>query len=75
MSDHLYEQLNLDVMPGFCISKLGEMMRSEYVSPNSFVSLTEIACEKQVRAPSYLILGLVAKQKYNGLFENVGESA
>lgn len=37
MSDRLYEQLNLDDVPGFRISKLGEMMRSEHVSPHEFV--------------------------------------
>lgn len=55
MSDQLYEQLNLDDVPGFRISKLGEMMRSKYVPYNPFVSMTEIACEKQMGTPSYLI--------------------
>ena len=55
MSDQLYEQLDLDDVPGFRISKLGEMMRSEYVTPHEFVSLTEIAREKQTGTPSYLI--------------------
>lgn len=55
MSDRFYEQLNLDDVPGFKISKLGEIMRDENASPNSFVSLTEIAREKQAGMPSYLI--------------------
>jgi len=55
MSEQIYEQLNLDEVPGFHISKLGEKMRSEYVTPNPFVSLTEIARKKQTATPSYLI--------------------
>lgn len=55
LSDQLYEQLNLDDVPGFKISKLGEMMRSVHVSPHEFMSLTEIAREKQAGTPSYLI--------------------
>ena len=55
LSDQLYEQLNPDDVPDFKISKLGEIMRDEYASPNSFVSLTEIAREKQTGVPSYLI--------------------
>ena len=51
----LYEQLNPDDVPGFKISKLGEIMRGENATPNSFVSLTEIAREKQAGTPSYLI--------------------
>ncbi len=55
MSEQIYEQLNLNEVPGFRISKLGEKMRSEYVTPNPFVSLTEIARKKQTATPSYLI--------------------
>ena len=55
LSDQLYEQLNPDDVPGFKTSKLSEIMRDENASPHFFVSLTEIAREKQAGTPSYFI--------------------
>lgn len=54
-SDKLYEELNLDDVPGGRISPLGEKMRNTSVSYDAYVSLTELAREKGTAPPSYLI--------------------
>ena len=54
-SEKLFEQLNTKKIPGFLPSPLGEKMRAEDVRVNPYVSLTEIAREKKISSPSYLI--------------------
>lgn len=54
-SEKLFEQLNLQKIPGFRLSSLGEKMRTEGLCLNAYVSLTEIAKEKKISSPSYLI--------------------
>lgn len=54
-SEKLFEQLNLDNIPGFRPTSLGEKMRVEDIRVNPYVSLTEIAREKKSSSPSYLI--------------------
>ena len=54
-SEKLFEQLNLQKIPGFRLSSLGEKMRTEGSCLNAYVSLTEIAKEKKISSPSYLI--------------------
>ena len=54
-SEQLFEQLNLQKIPGFRLSSLGEKMRTEGSCLNAYVSLTEIAKEKKISSPSYLI--------------------
>ena len=54
-SKKLFEQLNMDNIPGFRISALGEKMRMEDIRVNPYVSLTEIARGKNGSSPSYLI--------------------
>ncbi len=55
LSERMLEQLNLQEIPGFRLSSLGEKMRTEGSCLNAYVSLTEIAKEKRVSSPSYLI--------------------
>lgn len=55
LSEKLFEQLNTKKIPGFLPSPLGEKMRAEDVRVNPYVSMTEIAREKKVSSPSYLI--------------------
>ncbi len=55
LSERMFEQLNLQEIPGFRLSSLGEKMRSEGSCLNAYVSLTEIAREKKNFSPSYLI--------------------
>lgn len=54
-SEKLFEQLNLQKIPGFRLSSLGEKMSTEGSCLNAYVSLTEIAKEKKISSPSYLI--------------------
>lgn len=54
-SEKLFEQLNTKKIPGFLPSPLGEKMRAEDVRVNPYASLTEIAREKKISSPSYLI--------------------
>ena len=54
-SGKLFKQLNTDNIPGFRPSTLGEKMRVEDIRVNPYVSLTEIAREKNSSSPSYLI--------------------
>jgi hypothetical protein len=51
----LYEELNLDEIPGARVSHLGEIMRDNTVSWYEYDSLTEIARLKGTASPSYLI--------------------
>lgn len=55
LSERMLEQLNLQEIPGFRLSSLGEKMRTEGSCLNAYVSLTEIAREKKTASPSYLI--------------------
>ena len=55
LSEKLFEQLNTKKIPGFLPSPLGEKMRAEDVRVNPYVSMTEIAREKKMSSPSYLI--------------------
>lgn len=54
-SEKLFAQLNLQDIPGFRLSSLGEKMRTEASCLNAYVSLTEIARERESASPSYLI--------------------
>lgn len=54
-SEKLFEQLDMDKIPGFQPSPLGEKMRAEDVRVNPYVSLTDLAREKGTSSPSYLI--------------------
>lgn len=54
-SDRLYEELNLDDVPGSRLSSLGEKMRSTSIGYNEYVLLTELARQKGTASPSYLI--------------------
>lgn len=54
-SEKLFEQLNMDNVPGFRPSSLGEKMRMEYLYINPYISLTEIARKQTGSSPSYLI--------------------
>ena len=51
----MYEQFNLDEIPGSRISHLGKKVRSPNPCMNSYVSLTDIAKEKGTTSPGYLI--------------------
>lgn len=55
LSERMFEQLNLQEIPGFRLSSLGEKMRTEGPCLNAYVSLTEIARKKKNFSPSYLI--------------------
>lgn len=54
-SEKLFEQLDTKKIPGFLPSPLGEKMRAEDVRINPYISMTEIAKEKKIANPSYLI--------------------
>lgn len=54
LSARMFEQLNLQEIPGFRLSSLGEKMRTKGSCLNPYVSLTEIATEKKTSSPSYL---------------------
>ncbi len=54
-ANRMYEQINLDEIPGSRISYLGEKMRSPDPCMNPYVSLTDIAKEKGTASPGYLI--------------------
>ena len=54
-SERLFEQLNMNHIPGFRLSHLGEKMRMDDIRVNPYVSLTEIARETKSSSPSYLI--------------------
>lgn len=54
-SEKLFEQLDTKKIPGFLPSPLEEKMRAKDVRVNPYVSMTEIAREKQTSSPSYLI--------------------
>ena len=54
-SEKLFEQLDLQKIPGFRLSSLGEKMHTEGSCLNAYVSLTEIAKGKNISSPSYLI--------------------
>ena len=55
LSEAMFQQLNLDEVPGFRLSPLGEKMRDPAVKVDPYVSLTEIARGKGSASPSYLI--------------------
>lgn len=55
LSERMLEQLNADKIPGFCVSLLGEKMRTNGSCLNPYVSLTEIAKDKNTAGPSYFI--------------------
>lgn len=55
LSERMLEQLDTDKIPGFRLSSLGEKMRTEGSCLNAYVSLTEIAKEKKISNPNYLI--------------------
>ena len=54
-SEKLFEQLDTGKIPGFLPSPLREKMCAEDVRVNPYVSMTEIAREKKISSPSYLI--------------------
>lgn len=54
-SAKMFEQLNLDKIPGVRLSSIGRKMRSPESSFNIFVSLTDIAREKDNKSPGYLV--------------------
>lgn len=59
LSERMLEQLNVNEIPGFRRSSVGEVMIAErirIVSPdNTYMSLTEIARQKDTETPSYVI--------------------
>lgn len=59
LSERMLEQLNANFIPGFRRSSIGEAMIAEHiqiVSPeDTYISLTEIARQKNTDAPSYVI--------------------
>ena len=59
LSEMMFEQLNLNDIPGFRRSSVGEAMIAKYMKDgsldNTYMSLTEIARQKDVEAPSYVI--------------------
>lgn len=59
LSERMFEQLNANDIPGFRRSSVGEAMIAKHiqiVSPdNTYMSLTEIARQKNTDAPSYVI--------------------
>lgn len=58
-SQKMFEQLNVNDIPGFRRSSVGEAMIAKYISDgsldNTYMSLTEIARQKDAEAPSYVI--------------------
>ena len=58
-SEKMFEQLNVNDIPGFRRSTIGEAMVSKHVTvaslDDTYMSLTEIARQKDVEAPSYVI--------------------
>lgn len=55
MSDYLFEQLNLLDIPGSHLSSIGEKMINANCGHSPYVSLTNIAREKNSRSPGYLV--------------------
>ncbi len=55
MSDYLFEQLNLLDVPGSHLSSIGEKMINANLGHSPYVSLTDIAREKNSKSPGYLI--------------------
>lgn len=55
LSQALFDQLNTDNIPGFRLSPSGEKMRMTNGGVNPYVSLTDIAREKNSSSPSYTI--------------------
>ena len=59
LSDRMLEELNVNDIPGFRRSSVGETMIAKHiqiVSPeDTYISLTEIARQKNTDAPSYVI--------------------
>ncbi len=55
MSDQLFEQLNLLDVPGSHLSSIGEKMTNENCGHSPYVSLTDIAREKNSESPGYLV--------------------
>ena len=53
--DLMYDDIDLDKIPGARITPLGEKMRSPDLCMNPYVSLTNIAKEKGTASPGYLI--------------------
>ncbi|MEG1725285.1 MAG: KilA-N domain-containing protein, partial [Anaerovoracaceae bacterium] len=51
-----FQQLNPDKIPGVRLSSIGGKMRLPESSFNVFVSLTDIAREKDPKSPGYLVL-------------------
>ncbi len=54
-SEKLFEELDTKKIPGFLPSPLKQKMCAEDVRVNPYVSITEIAKEKKISSPSYLI--------------------
>jgi len=59
LSKRMLEQLNVNDIPGFRRSSVGETMIAKHVQvtslDNTYMSLTEIARQKDIEAPSYVI--------------------
>ncbi|WMC91299.1 KilA-N domain-containing protein [Kineothrix sp. MB12-C1] len=55
MSDHLFEQLNLLDVPGSHLSSIGEKMINANCGHSPYVSLTDIAREKNSESPGYMV--------------------
>ena len=55
MSDQLFEQLNLLDIPGSMLSSIGEKMIAENCRYSPYVSLIDIAREKNSESPGYLV--------------------
>lgn len=53
--DLMYDDIDLDKIPGARITPLGEKMRSPDPCMNPYISLTDIAKEKSTASPGYLI--------------------
>jgi hypothetical protein len=55
ISDQFFEQLNLVDVPGSLLSSIGEKMINENCGHSPYVSLTDIAREKNSESPGYLV--------------------
>lgn len=53
--ERILEQRTPTSSPGFCLSQLVRKMRTNGICLNPYVSITEIAKEKKISSPSYLI--------------------
>lgn len=55
MSDHLFQQLNLLDVPGSHLSSIGEKMVDANLGHSPYISLTDIAREKNGKSSGYLV--------------------